>query len=246
MFSDRTAHNLTRNRLTQAVEAMRAAQKPYIDLTESNPTRAGFHYPSDLLQPLAQPRALTYEPSPLGALGAREAISREYARQQIDVAPDRIVLTASTSEAYSILFKLLAGAGDEVLVPRPSYPLFDHLTRLDLVVPRPYDLECHGAWSIDFASIERALSPRTRAVLVVSPNNPTGSFVTGPELDRLAALCAARGGRAHRPRRRRAARNRVAGGRELSLPEILCRPGAGLSCVAERRRMVWSDAGAVA
>jgi len=193
MFSDRIAHNLTRNRLTQAVEAMRAAQKPYIDLTESNPTRAGFHYPSDLLQPLAQPRALTYEPSPLGALGAREAISREYARQQIDVAPDRIVLTASTSEAYSILFKLLAGAGDEVLVPRPSYPLFDHLTRLDLVVPRPYDLECHGAWSIDFASIERALSPRTRAVLVVSPNNPTGSFVTGPELDRLAALCADRG-----------------------------------------------------
>src|SRR5207248_14927 len=120
MFSDRIAHDLTRNRLAQAVEAMRAAQKPYIDLTESNPTRAGFHYPSDLLQPLAQPRALTYEPSPLGALGAREAISREYARQQIDVAPDRIVLTASTSEAYSILFKLLAGAGDEVLVRRTA------------------------------------------------------------------------------------------------------------------------------
>jgi alanine-synthesizing transaminase len=193
MFAERIGYDLSRNRLTQAVEAMRAAREPYIDLTESNPTRAGFHYPSDLLEPLAQPRALTYDPSPLGILEAREAISREYARQRIDIAPDRIVLTASTSEAYSILFKLLAGAGDEVLVPRPSYPLFDHLTRLDLVVPRPYDLEYHGAWSIDFASIERALSPRTRAVLVVSPNNPTGSFVAETELDRLAALCADRG-----------------------------------------------------
>ena len=102
------------------------------------------------------------------------------------------MLTASTSDAYSLLFKLLADAGDEVLVPRPSYPLFDHLTRLDLVVPRPYDLDVHGSWSIDFASVERALTPRTRAVLVVSPNNPTGSFVSAAELDRLAALCAPR------------------------------------------------------
>ena len=102
------------------------------------------------------------------------------------------MLTASTSDAYSLLFKLLADAGDEVLVPRPSYPLFDHLTRLDLVVPRPYDLDVHGSWSIDFSSVERALTPRTRAVLVVSPNNPTGSFVSGSELDRLAALCAPR------------------------------------------------------
>src|SRR5919197_2632572 len=193
MFFDRVGHRLTRNRLTRAIDAMRAAHKPYIDLTESNPTRAGFAYPPDILQPLAPARALVYEPSPLGILEAREAISREYARQQIDVAPDRIVLTASTSEAYSILFKLLAGAGDEVLVPRPSYPLFDHLTRLDLVVPRPYDLEYHGTWSIDFVSVERALSPRTRAVLVVSPNNPTGSFITDRELERLASLAADRG-----------------------------------------------------
>jgi aspartate/methionine/tyrosine aminotransferase len=193
MFSDRVGHNLMRNRLTRAVEAMRAAHQPYIDLTESNPTRAGFHYPSDLLQPLAQARALVYEPSPLGILEAREAIAREYARRDIRVAADRIVLTASTSEAYSILFKLVAGAGDEVLVPKPSYPLFDHLTRLDLVEPKPYDLEYHGTWSIDFASVERALSPRTRAVLVVSPNNPTGSFITDRELERLASLAADRG-----------------------------------------------------
>src|SRR5690242_7604028 len=102
MFSDRVDYGLKRNRLAQAVDTMRRARKPYIDLTESNPTRAGFHYPPDLLQPLAQPRALTYEPSPLGIREAREAVSREYARQQIDIRSDRIVLTASTSEAYSI------------------------------------------------------------------------------------------------------------------------------------------------
>ena len=107
--------------------------------------------------------------------------------------PERIALTASTSDGYSLLFKLLANAGDEVLVPRPSYPLLDHLIRLDLLVPRPYDLDLHGAWAIDFASLEAAITPRTRAVLVVSPNNPTGSFVTAAELDRLAAICAPRG-----------------------------------------------------
>jgi alanine-synthesizing transaminase len=109
------------------------------------------------------------------------------------VLAERVVLTASTSDAYSLLFKLLAGADDEVLVPRPSYPLFDHLTRLDLVQPRPYDLDVHGGWQIDFSSVERALTARTRAILVVSPNNPTGSFLSAPELDRLAGICAPRG-----------------------------------------------------
>ena len=110
------------------------------------------------------------------------------------------MLSASTSDAYSLLFKLLAGAGDEILVPRPSYPLFDHLTRLDEVTAVPYDLEYHDRWTIDMASVERALTPRTRALLIVSPNNPTGSFVKRDELERLAALCAARGRRAHRRR----------------------------------------------
>ena len=103
------------------------------------------------------------------------------------------MLTASTSEAYSLLFKLLCDPGDEVLVPRPSYPLFEHLTRLDAVVPRPYDLEYHGRGRSTSSSVERALTPRTRAVLVVSPNNPTGSFVSAAELERIAALCAPRG-----------------------------------------------------
>ena len=117
----------------------------------------------------------------------------DYARRGFDVPARHIVLTASTSDAYGWLFKLLADAGDEVLVPRPSYPLFDHLTRLEGIIARSYDLEYHGAWSIDFSSVEAALSPRTRAVLIVSPNNPTGSFVKQDDLDRLASSCASRG-----------------------------------------------------
>jgi alanine-synthesizing transaminase len=190
VFSSRLPNNVATNRLTEAV---RARREPFIDLTESNPTRAGLDYPADLLAPLADARGLRYTPSPLGAIDARRAVSADYARQGVGVPAERIALTASTSDGYSLLFKLLTDAGDDVLVPRPSYPLFDHLTRLDLVVPRHYDLDPHGGWAIDFDSLERALTPRTRAVLLVSPNNPTGSFVSAGELDRLAAICAARG-----------------------------------------------------
>jgi len=193
VFSSRIPANLAANRLSAAIAERRAQRLPIVDLTLSNPTRAGFEYPADLLRPLAASRALAYEPEPFGLRDAREAVARDYERQHRSVPPDRIVLTASTSDAYSQLFKLLADAGDEVLVPRPSYPLFDHLSRLDLVETRPYDLDLHARWSIDFASLERALTPLTRAVLIVSPNNPTGSFLTPAELDRLAALCAPRG-----------------------------------------------------
>ena len=172
---------------------MRALGRPYIDLTEANPTTAAFEYPPDLLAPLADARGLVYVPEPLGALHARAAVAREYRRRGVAVAADRIVLTASTSEAYSLLFKTLCEPGDEILVPRPSYPLFEHLTALDAVVARPYDLDFHGVWALDGASLERAASPRTRAVLTVSPNNPTGSFVKPDELDRMADLCARRG-----------------------------------------------------
>jgi aspartate/methionine/tyrosine aminotransferase len=195
MFSDRVPRDLTANRLARAVASMRAERRPYIDLTLSNPTHAdaAIEYPDDLLAPLADPRGLVYSPSPAGDPAARHAIARDYARRGIDVPAERIVLTASTSDAYSLIFKLLANAGDEVLVPRPSYPLFEHLGRLDLVSTRPYDLDIHAGWSIDFASVEAALTPRARAALIVSPNNPTGSFVTADELDRLAAVCAPRG-----------------------------------------------------
>ncbi len=192
MFSTRIPSHLSSNRLAQTLERFRAEGRAFVDLTLSNPTRAGFEYSGDSLQPLADPRALRYDPQPLGAMEARCAVAADYARQGVTVAPERIVLTASSSDAYSLLFKLLADAGDDVLVPRPSYPLFDHLTRLDLVAARPYDLDYHGAWSIDVASIERGITPRTRAVLVVSPNNPTGSLLTADELDHIAPLCASR------------------------------------------------------
>lgn len=193
MFSQRVPGELVANRLSTSVASMRANGVAIIDLTESNPTRSGFVYPPALLGTLSDARSLRYEPHPRGLPAALSAVSADYARRGQAVAADRIVLTASTSEAYSLLFKLLADAGDEVLVPRPSYPLFDHLTRFDSVVARPYDLEYHGAWTIDFDTVDAALSPRTRAVLLVSPNNPTGSFVTRAELDRMAALCAPRG-----------------------------------------------------
>jgi alanine-synthesizing transaminase len=192
VFAARIPPDFALNRLTEAVRRRRDAGLPIINLTESNPTRAGFDYPRDMLAALGDPRGLTYEPHSLGLPEARRAVAADYLRRSIIVDPDRVALTASTSEAYSILFKLLAAPGDEVLVPRPSYPLFDHLAALDGLVARPYDLEYHGAWSIDLPSVDAALGPRTRAILLVSPNNPTGSFTGREELDYLADICAAR------------------------------------------------------
>src|SRR5262249_36552881 len=189
VFSRRTCGNLAPNRLTEAVRRRRSEGQPIIDLTESNPTRAGFEDPQDLLAPLANPRGLLYAPQPLGLIAARRAIAAEYRRRHLSLDPERVVVTASTSEAYSLLFKLLAGPGDDVLVPRPSYPLFEHLTALDGVVTRTFDLEYHGNWSIDLSSIESGIGPRTRAVLLVNPNNPTGSFVSSAELERIASTC---------------------------------------------------------
>jgi alanine-synthesizing transaminase len=189
MFSQRLPGEIVANRLSTAVAELAAQGTAFIDLTQSNPTRAGIAYSPGMLAPLSDASGLTYEPAPFGLPAGRQAAADDYARRGIGIAADRIVLTTSTSEAYGLLFKLLADPGDEVLVPRPSYPLFDHLTRLDAVVARPYDLGYHGEWSIDFASIDAALSTRTRAVLIVSPNNPTGSYVKQDELDRLAAVC---------------------------------------------------------
>lgn len=189
MFSSRVPGVLTPNRLTACLSALRAAGEAVLDLTESNPTRAGIDYPSALLGPLADPAGLRYEPSPRGLLVARQAVALDALRHGIDLDPDHIVLTASTSEAYGFLFKLLCDPGDEVLVPRPSYPLFEHLSSLDGVRAVPYTLDYYGRWSIDVDSLTRAITPRTRAILVVSPNNPTGSCLSAAELDALAALC---------------------------------------------------------
>jgi len=183
---------LEANRMSLALAQMRRDGVPVLDLTESNPTRAGFAYDADLLAPLGDPRGLAYRPDPLGALDARRAVREDFARRGLTVDVERIALTASTSEAYSLLFKLLCDPGDEVLIPQPSYPLFEHLTRLDGVVAVPYRLEYHGRWSIDLAGVEQALSPRTRAILIVNPNNPTGNFVSADDLEALAQLCGSR------------------------------------------------------
>lgn len=193
VFSTRVPGNRQPNRLTMALDALGREGAQVIDLTGSNPTLAGFDYRSDLLQPLAHSRGLTYQPEPRGLPAARRAVAADYARRGVSVDPERITLTASTSEAYSLLFKVLCDAGDEVLVPTPSYPLFEHLTRLDVVGAVPYELEYQTAWRVDVGSLERALSERTRAVLAVSPNNPTGSFLHRDEFDAIAELCAARG-----------------------------------------------------
>jgi aspartate/methionine/tyrosine aminotransferase len=193
MFSTRTPPSLEPNRLTRAVAARTARGEPIVDLTETNPTRAGLEYPPELLAPLADPRSLLYEPSPFGLRSAREAVAHACSQGGVVVPPEHVVLTASTSEAYSFLFKLLCDAGDEVLVPAPSYPLFDQLTRLDAVEVRPYRLEYHGSWSADPAEVERAVTPRTRALLAVSPNNPTGSILGTADLLALGGTCARHG-----------------------------------------------------
>lgn len=192
MPSSRLPGDFTLNAATRALAALRQAGVVVADLTLANPTRAGFDYPPQLLAALASPAGLTYAPEPLGLLPAREAVAADFARRGLTVTPDRVVLTASTSEAYSWLFKLLCDPGDVVLVPRPSYPLFEHLTVLESVIARPYRLEWHGSWRIDVDQIARAIDDRTRAILVVSPNNPTGSWIHRDDLAALAGVCAAR------------------------------------------------------
>lgn len=193
MFSRRTPGSLDPNRLTAALTARRRAGAPVVDLTESNPTRAGLPRGADLLAPLADASGLVYEPEPRGLGAAREAVAADYARRGIDVPADRILLTASTSEAYSFLFKLLCEAGDGVLVPRPSYPLFELLARLEAVEVAAYPLGYDGEWHLPISAVEHALTPRTRAVVAVSPNNPTGSYLKRDEGDALQELCAREG-----------------------------------------------------
>jgi len=190
MFSARLPWDAPSNRLSQALARRRQAGAEILDLTESNPTRAGLVYPPEILTALADARALLYEPAPAGLEPARAAVAGYYAARGRSVDPARILLTASTSEAYAFLFKLLADPGDEVLVPRPSYPLFDYLAALESVRLRQYPLFYQQGWFLDAPALEAALTARTRAIIVVSPNNPTGSFLKQRELEHLLALCA--------------------------------------------------------
>jgi len=192
MFSSRLPAVLVQNAVSRTAEALRAGGTSLLDLTQTNPTEVGISYPPDVVSSLADPRGLHYAPDPLGLESARAAVAASYQRAGQAISADRVALTASTSEAYALLFKLLADPGDHVLVPQPSYPLFELLTNLDGVAARPYQLEYQGAWSIDRASVLDAITPTTRAVLVVSPNNPTGSRLRASDREFLVELCASR------------------------------------------------------
>ncbi len=198
-FSDRTNWNLAENDLASAVRARRAAGKDLVDLTISNPTECGFDYDPELLAPLYDPAALVYHPASLGVPAAREAVAGYYRDHGVPIDPSRIALTTSTSEAYSFLFRLLCDPGDEVLVARPSYPLFEYIARLDDVTLREYPLlydpnadAAHG-WAIDLHELEAAVGPKTRAVILVHPSNPTGNFVSLAERQSVETICAERG-----------------------------------------------------
>ena len=188
-FSQRTNWNTEESELARAHRQRAQAGLPIADLTASNPTRCGVAYPASLLDALTDPRALDYDPQPKGLLSARQAVCTYYRAHGVTLVPEQIVLTTSTSEAYSFLFRLLCDAGDEVLVPQPSYPLFDYLAALDDVRLKAAPLAYENGWQIDAEGIRRAITAHTRAIVVVHPNNPTGHFTKPWEAAELARLC---------------------------------------------------------
>ena len=177
-----------------AIREARGAGRELIDLTVSNPTVCGFEYDAEaILRPLGNVGALTYDPDPRGMRSAREAVAEYYGDHGADVDPDEVVLTTSTSEGYGYLFRLLCDASDEVLVAQPSYPLFDFLADLEDVRLKSYPLFYDQGWWIDFAELEKRIGPRTKAVVVVNPNNPTGHATGIAERQRLEEICVRRG-----------------------------------------------------
>jgi aspartate/methionine/tyrosine aminotransferase len=199
VFSARLAWDRSENALARREREHRAAGQPIIDLTESNPTRVGLPYPTEALRDALGAGAVHgYHPAPFGLTSAREAIAHGYRAVAAPIDAGQIVVTASSSESYALLFKLLCDPGDAVLVPEPSYPLFDYLARLEGVRPIGYRLAYDGDWHIDFDSLAAAQARagtatggRARALVVVNPNNPTGSFVGASDLARLAEVAAA-------------------------------------------------------
>jgi aspartate/methionine/tyrosine aminotransferase len=192
MFSDRTHWKLAHNRFTQALDEVRAAGATVLDLTASNPTRVGLrHDEAAIVKALASPLSLDYDPQPKGLRTAREAVVSYYthAHGVHDLDPEQLVLTSSTSEGYSYAFRLLCNPGDELLVPQPSYPLFEFLADLQDVKLVPYPLIYDHGWQMDFHSMRKAVSPGTRGVVVVHPNNPTGSYVHPHEVEPLNSFC---------------------------------------------------------
>jgi alanine-synthesizing transaminase len=193
MFAERTNWNLSGNRLSEALARHRASGKWLYDLTASNPTECGFEYDKELiLAALQNPATLRYEPNPKGLESTRLAVTEYYSARGVALSAEDIVLTSSTSEAYSFVFRLLCNPGDELLIPAPSYPLFGFLADiLDVKLAR-YPLIYDHGWQIDLHSLREAVSARTRGVIVVNPNNPTGHFVKAAEISKLNELCATR------------------------------------------------------
>ncbi len=193
-FSTRTAWETTESELARALRERRQAGLPLLDLTASNPTQCGFEYDAAaVLTPLSAPGALQYDPDPRGMRSAREAVCMYYRDHAAELDPEQIFLTTSTSEAYSYVFRLLCNAGDEVLIAQPSYPLFDFLAALDNVRLTPYSLFYDHGWHLDIEDVRRRITQRTRAIVLVHPNNPTGHFTKEHERRQLEELCMERG-----------------------------------------------------
>jgi alanine-synthesizing transaminase len=186
-YSERLLWSLSSNAFSRLVEEKRTAGDPLLDLTVSNPTQVMDDYPhAAISRAYANINDFAYRPAPFGQEGSRVAVARYYERRNISISPAQILLTASTSEAYSLLFKLFCNSGDEILAPLPSYPLFEYLAGLESARVVPYRLVYDGSWYIDFTSLRQQISPRTRALVVVNPNNPTGSFLKKSEAEELA------------------------------------------------------------
>ena len=199
-FSKRTEWNTEESELARAHRLRVQAGLPIADLTASNPTRCGFEYDSKLLAALADARALDYDPQPRGMLRAREAVCAYYADHAVKVGPEQVVLTTSTSEAYSFLLRLLCDPGNEILVPQPGYPLFDYLAGLDDVRLKAAPLVYDYGWQMDPEGFRRAITPETRAIVLVHPNNPTGHFTKDWEADGARAIVPGAWACAHRGR----------------------------------------------
>ncbi|MBI3578235.1 MAG: pyridoxal phosphate-dependent aminotransferase, partial [Ignavibacteriales bacterium] len=188
-FSNRTNWDTHPTKLAALLHEKQQRGEEIIDLTESNPTRCGFQYNAQsMLDALATRRSLLYEPNPNGLLLARTAIADWYSQHGVSINPEHLFLTASTSEGYSFLLRLLFNAGDAVLMPKPSYPLLDYLCQLNDVVPQYYSLKYDGEWHIDFERLEKNVTEKTRAIILVHPNNPTGSFIKHDERSRIEEL----------------------------------------------------------
>ncbi|NUO51460.1 MAG: pyridoxal phosphate-dependent aminotransferase [Polyangiaceae bacterium] len=192
-FSRRASFALEMSAVAEAFAQVRASAAPFWDLTETNPTRVGLRAPEELVTMLGDPAGARYEPQPFGLESARDAVAASYRERGIEVRASRVVLGSSTSEAYSWAFKLLADAGDEVLVPSPSYPLFEYLAGLEGVVVATYPLVHAERFRVDVGALERRIGPRTRAIVVVSPNNPTGTLVREEDAEAIDRIAAERG-----------------------------------------------------